>query len=291
MNTSVRLGGFALGLAAVFGAAFAAGKVIDPADGPKAEEHGGGHAEPAAHGGGYTLGRVDGPAGEFAFRVLGPDGAPVTAYDVQHDKRLHLISVRRDLSGFAHVHPELAADGTWRVASPLSGPGAYRVYADFKPSGGAAQTLNLDVTVPGAATERPLPAPARTTTVDGYTVTLDGALKAGATSRLTLEISRDGRPVTDLDPYLGAYGHLVALRAADLSYLHVHPDGEPGDGKTAPGPGITFHAEVPATGSYRLYLDFQHQGEVRTAEFTATTDGGPAPASPEPTGHTHGHGH
>ncbi|MEV6492826.1 hypothetical protein AB0M20_30025 [Actinoplanes sp. NPDC051633] len=73
-------------------------------------------------------------------------------------------------------------------------------------------------------------------------------------------MSKDGKPVTDLQPYLGAYGHLVALRHGDLAYLHVHPDGTPGDGRTAAGPGIIFHADVPSAGAYRLYLDFQHAG-------------------------------
>jgi hypothetical protein len=161
------------------------------------------------------------------------------------------------------------ADGTWRVASPLTGPGTYRAFADFKPAGAGPLTLGIDATVPGNVAPRPLPAPATTATVDGYTVTLTGTLTAGRTSRLDLMISRDGRPVTDLQPYLAAYGHLVALRQGDLAYLHVHPDGEPGDGRTAPGPAVTFHAEVPSAGTYRLYLDFQHQGRVHTAEFTA----------------------
>lgn len=80
-----------------------------------------------------------------------------------------------------------------------------------------------------------------------------------------------GRPVENLEPYLAAYVHLVALRAGDLAYLHVHPDGERGDGRTLHGPDITFYADVPTTGTYQLFLDFQHEGAVRTAAFTATT--------------------
>ena len=70
----------------------------------------------------------------------------------------------------------------------------------------------------------------------------------------------------------------MALRQGDLAYLHVHPEGEPGDGKTKPGPGITFFAEAPSPGAYRLYLDFKHDGEVRTAEFTVYAGGAGAPA-------------
>jgi hypothetical protein len=288
MNTAIKLSGFALGLAAVFGSAYGVGRLADPAA-PVADashdgsaDHGdgadaGGH-DPATAGHlpggllvsdrGYTLRPVDAPTGEFAFQITGPDGRPVTAYDVEHDKRMHLIVARRDLSGFRHVHPELAADGTWRVASPLAGPGTWRAFADFKPTGTEPLTLGIDITVPGRVDPRPLPPPATSTTVDGYTVTLHGTPEPGRTAELTLEISRNGVPVTDLQPYLGAYGHLVALRQGDLAYLHVHPDGAPGDGRTAAGPRVTFFAEVPSAGTYRLYLDFRHGGVVHTAEFT-----------------------
>ncbi len=83
--------------------------------------------------------------------------------------------------------------------------------------------------------------------------------------------------MTDLQPYLAAYGHLVALRQGDLAYLHVHPDGAPGDGRTKAGPAIVFHTTAPSDGTYRLFLDFKHGGVVRTAEFTLTA-GEEAPA-------------
>ena len=214
------------------------------------------------------------PPGEFAFQITGPDGQPVTEFDVAHDKRMHLIAARRDLTGFQHVHPEVDADGTWRVNTPLTAPGTWRLFADFTPTGGEPVTLGLDQHVPGEFEPRPLPAPATTATVDDYTIEVAGTLTPGETSELTLTVSRDGVPVTDLDPYLGAYGHLVALREGDLAYLHVHPAGAPGDGVTAPGPSISFGVEVPTAGAYRLFLDFQHAGEVRTAEFTLVAGAG-----------------
>jgi hypothetical protein len=171
------------------------------------------------------------------------------------------------------------------------------VFADFQPAGrDEPLTLGVDVPVAGVYQARPLPAPARVADVDGYRVELAGDLVPGASSRLTLRVSRDGRPVTDLQPYLGAYGHLVALRDGDLGYLHVHPDGTPGDGRTPAGPEVTFHAEVPSAGAYRLFLDFQHDGVVRTAEFTAVAGAAPAPGAPgtpapsghDATPHTHG---
>lgn len=172
----------------------------------------------------------------------------------------------------------------WSVKLTLPEAGAYRAFADFAPEGGPDLTLGADLRAGGAYEPGQPPAPSRTSTVDGYTVTLDGDLIPGKSSRITLRVGRDGRPVTDLQPYLGAYGHLVALRAGDLAYLHVHPDGEPGDGRTQPGPEITFYAEVPSRGDYRLFLDFQHGGVVRTADFTLHAGQGAAPTPAPSTG-------
>jgi hypothetical protein len=200
-----------------------------------------------------------------SFRVLGPDGAPVDGYEVSHEQELHLIAVRRDLSGFQHVHPTLGADGVWSTPLDLT-PGSWRLFADFVPAAdGENRILGADLAVAGDHVPVPLPAPVATADVDGYTVRLTGELVPGREAELTLDVSKDGRPVTDLQPYLGAYGHLVALRVGDLAYLHVHPVGE-----EAAGPAIEFATTPPSAGTYRLFLDFKHGDEVRTAAFTVT---------------------
>ena len=198
MNTPVKLAGFALGLVAVFGAAVGIGRAVGPVDaatGSPAAGHD--MATDQAHGpatagelpakgllvtqDGYTLdlGTAALPAGAatpLAFRILGPDGAPVTAFDESHDEDLHLIAVRRDLAGFQHVHPSLATDGTWTIPLALT-PGTWRLFADFVPAAdGENRTLGADLAVPGQYDPAPLPPESRTAEVDGYTVTLDGDL-------------------------------------------------------------------------------------------------------------------
>jgi len=328
MKTPVKIGSFALGLAAVFGAALVLGNALGPVMVPASAAESTAHVEAAddmaqmnesgsgavgsvVPGGlmssqdGYTL-QLDHrslPAGQqtpMEFVILGPTGHPVTDYLVAHDKELHLIVVRRDLTGFQHVHPTRTADGTWSVPLDLSTAGDYRVFADFVPTGHAGITLGADLSVAGSFAPQTLLAQSRTAEVDGYTVTLDGDLVAGESSKLTLSVSRDGVPVTDLQPYLAAYGHLVALRDGDLAYLHVHPAGEPGDGVTQAGPGITFYATIPSAGNYGLFLDFQHNGVVHTATFTAHaepappatgTERGPSADEPAPQTADDGHGH
>jgi hypothetical protein len=284
VNAPQKIAGFIFGLALVFVAAWGVGATLGPD--PAAATP---HLQPAAATelpaglsstrDGYTLRlaqtRVDADRQvPLRFRITDASGAAVTRYVDNHEKQLHLIVVRRDMAGFQHVHPTIDSAGTWSVPVDLSA-GDYRVFADFIPEGGENLTLGADLHVAGRYDPQALPAPSTTATVDGFTVELSGSAKASEPSMLTFSVSRDGKPVTDLQPYLGAYGHLVALRASDLAYLHVHPMGEPGDGVTPAGPEIGFHTTFPSDGDYRLFLDFKHQNVVRTAEFTVSVARGP----------------
>ena len=273
MNTGLRITTFAAALAATFGAAYGVGQGIDPVVADSPPKHGDEHTRPTpeqaeggGHGGhdtppagglqisesGYALDlqtpRVTaGERADLRFTVRDTRGRAVTAYQREHDKELHLIVASRDLVTYRHLHPTRAADGTWSTPVDLPRAGGYRVLADFTPAGEDAENLTLgaDLAASGPYEARPLPPASTTARVDGYEVKLSGAPRPGKASELKLRVSRDGKPVTDLQPYLGAYGHLVALRSGDLAYLHVHPNGEPGDGTTRPGPDISFTATAP----------------------------------------------
>jgi hypothetical protein len=269
---------YLMALLALFGVAYVAGGALGGVDdAPRAEAHGedddamamGEAAHDAASAPGLAVAegglRLVAPArlragvrGDIAFRIADDrrGGATVRAFDVEHTKKLHLIAVRRDLTGFQHLHPTQLADGSWRTPLTLRDPGAYRLFADFTPRGGVATTLASDVLVAGAFTPRPLPAPSARTSVDGYDVALKSS--GGRDATLRFAISRAGRAIAT-EPYLGAAGHLVALREGDLAYLHVHPH---------EGAGVAFGADFPSAGRYRLFLQFQHEGRVHTAAFT-----------------------
>jgi hypothetical protein len=308
MHAGLKITVFTAALAATFGTAYGVGNGIGPIGEDPAparhERHGeaspqpegggghGGHEEVPAGGlqiseAGYTLDlrtpRVTaGERADLRFTIRDGDGRAVTAYQREHDKELHLIVASRDLVTYRHLHPTRAADGTWSTPVDLPRAGGYRVFADFTPARKGAENLTLgaDLAASGPYEPQRLPAPNTTAKIHGYEVRLNGGLHPGKAGELELDVSRAGKPVTDLQPYLGAYGHLVALRSGDLAYLHVHPNGEPGDGRTKPGPGISFTATAPSTGTYRLFLDFKHDGEVHTAAFTVRA--GTSPAAPKP---------
>ncbi|MFL5833479.1 MAG: hypothetical protein ACJ76B_05825 [Solirubrobacterales bacterium] len=278
----MKVGFFLLGLVALFAASVAAGSAVDPAETESGEisetmdAHGGHGSAAAAHepaglvvsADGYALRLTpshveQGERRELRFAIEAA-GEPITEFDELHERRMHLIVVRRDGTGFRHLHPEMDAAGIWSVPVAIREAGVYRVFADFSVDG-EQETLATDLFVSGDEFEaRPFPAPQRVAETEGYEVELRaGEPVAGDPVALTFAVNDGGRPVEGLQPYLGADGHLVALREGDLAFLHVHPEEEHG----APNE-IVFEAEFPTAGRYRLYLQFRHGGIVRTAEFT-----------------------
>jgi hypothetical protein len=276
MSVAAKLAGFAAALVALFGVGALAGGLLDPSapggEAAAAAGHGMGGAMPAMPVRGLAVAENGlrvvvadpevrrGVTQPLRFRILDERGRAVRDFDVEHTKRMHLILARRDLTGFQHLHPVMDASGTWSVAVRVRDAGSYRLFADFSHDG-RPTTLASDLRVDGPADLRPLPAPSPITVSDGgYEVRLDHATpSAGKESELRFTVSRDGQPVRT-EPYLGAGGHLVALREGDLAFLHVHPN----ENDAAVG----FEATFPTTGAYRLFLQFKVGGRVQTAAFT-----------------------
>ena len=253
MTGLARVALFAAALAAVFAGAAAVGRAVGPLEREVGSEQ---HAsEAAAHPVGLSLdangfrlalARTSFRAGEnavFEFRVHG-----AARYDVVHTRRMHLIVARRDLTNFQHLHPTYR-NGVWTARVRFAEPGPYRVFADFS-AGGKRTVHGHDVFVPGRWSPQPLRAAKRAPTTDGYVVTNRGV------DKLAFRVERNGLEVRP-DPYLGARGHLVVLRAGDLAYVHAHPDENT----------LAFETDLPAGGAYRAFLQFKHAGRVRTVSF------------------------
>jgi len=273
MSAGGRVAAFGALLVAIFALAAAAGGAFGPAvadDADKATHathaaahgHGRAAATPAASTGGLRLVASDttfspGRSARLTFRVVQPGGATLRAFDTEQARRMHLIVVRRDLRRFQHLHPVQAADGSWSTPLTLPDAGVYHAFADFA-TAGRRQTLGTDLFAPGNFEPLALPRPSNVATTDGYDVALrdDGA-------RLRFTVGRGGAMISALQPYLGATGHLVMLRAGDLAYQHAHPIGDQ----------LAFDIGDARPGRYRLFLQFRHGGTVHTAAFTLAVAG------------------
>jgi len=198
--------------------------------------------------------------------------ATVRRFELVHERVFHLFVVSRDLDYFAHVHPTLHASGALDIDVSVPRAGAYQLIADFVPTGGAPQLVQKSFVTAGYT--GPLGAvpelsPDRTDKIAGdsrVALTMPDAI-AGREQLITFDLTdaASGAPVADLEPFLGATGHLL-LASADLAVVaHSHPVAEI---SARSGPTVVFQVLFPRAGAYRLWAQFQRHGAVQTAAFT-----------------------
>ena len=232
----------------------------------------------------------------FKFRHPGT-GEAVRKFEVVHEKQFHLFVIGQDMEYFEHIHPIEQPDGTWTIDVTLPKAGYYKVLSDFLPSGGSAQFLARPLVTAGytgdlAGDSAHLVADSdKTKSVEDITakvtwdppmfvVGLYGHMKYFLTDTAT------GRPITDLQTYLGAFGHTLIMSEDMEDYVHSHPldilampddDGGPPQFLIPPGadletirggPEVTFEGLMPKPGLYRAWTQFRRNNQIRTFAFT-----------------------
>jgi hypothetical protein len=208
----------------------------------------------------------------------------VRDFDVMHERQMHLIIVRRDLEFFAHTHPTTSVDGVFTLDNYLfPTPGEYRIFVDAAPKGAGGQVMSATIRVEGKSkAEAPVSASANDSirqSINGIEVSLKDARSLAPRRTLPygvqLRDEKTGQPVRDLQPYLGAVGHLIMISESAATFVHAHPDErDPQNGNQGE---ITFLVRPPKPGRYRIWVEFQREGRVHTAGFTVgveeTTNG------------------
>ena len=201
----------------------------------------------------------------YTPQEVGHEAAPVPLA-VVHEKKIHLIIVRKDLSVFYHEHPEFTAEGNYRAPFTFAKGGDYVLFQDYTPDGSGHQLGRQAITVQGPKyTPVKFGKDQMQWAGNGYQATLafDKALRVGQLLAMKITISKARQPVTDLDNYLGALGHVVVISEDTEHYLHVHPTDQ-----ADKGPSIGFNTSFEAPGRYRVFLQFNHAGQIHTADFT-----------------------
>lgn len=209
-------------------------------------------------------------AGETtSLRILIQDEKknPIENFEMNHEKLMHLIVVSKDLAYFDHIHPEYKGNGEFEISTTLPAGGKYKLIADYVPLGGQTTTQTEWIKVEGATRAAVPVQPDRehAKKVDSVVVTLkNDHPQSGQEVELAFQlVDADTQvPVNDLEPYLGAVGHVVIMSEDTEEYLHVHPVEE-----LAKGPEARFITEFPRAGIYKMWAQFQRKGQVITVPF------------------------
>lgn len=227
---------------------------------------------------GYTLAGLRlpdeaGKPGQLRFVIRNYEGAPQTGFLVEQTKRMHVYVVRGDLAVFRHVHPTMSKDGTWVGNLTLPKPGEYRVVTEFvaRDEGGNGDHIILGdtLTVPGVWQPQPVGEPVAEVENLGVSARVLGEVpKAGTEGILEIGIGgARGAPVR-LGNYLGTSAHLTGFHVQSGAVVHMHPMGEPVDEGGLSR--LSFHAELPQPGDYRLFLQVRVDGFLHTLPLTVT---------------------
>lgn len=229
---------------------------------------------------------------EYSFSIVDDKGNTLKDFAITHTKPMHVIVVRKDLVYFQHIHPEYNQETGVFTLKDLTFPadGLYRIFADFAPANskqdamGMASAITLSEGVAVGKIEKYKPQTIGTgetsKTFDGYQVSLNthGTPMSGQENMLMFTLMQNGKPVTNLEPYLGALGHSVILREDTLDFIHAHPVEDVNAKQTG---NVDFMVDFPEAGKYKVFTQFQINGKVTTTNFVISVSKGEAGQSME----------
>jgi hypothetical protein len=208
---------------------------------------------------------------------LAVTGKVVRDLAVVHEHLLHLIIVSDNLAFFDHVHPTQQPDGTFTIDYKFPNADNYILFADITPQGERAQVFRLPIERLTKTQEPLAPSAALSREVGAYHVQMilqPRELIAQRETQIAFQLSRDGKPVTDLWPYIGAMGHCVVISEDTQSYLHSHPEqftaAPPPDERG--GPEVSFHTTFPKPGRYKIWGQFKRGDEIIVADFVVNVE-------------------
>lgn len=192
--------------------------------------------------------------------------------DISHEMKVHLMVVDENLSWFRHIHPKEQADGSYSIMETFPDSGKYLLFSDFKPHGAAPVVDKKEIIVSGSGGNDKMDFSTKfVSLVDGYTVTLENGddLKTNRSQPLEISIVKDGKKLTenDIEPYLAATAHIAMISKEEKEFLHIHPVSD----KRFP---IYAETHIKKAGIYRIWVEFQTNGKIHTADFTVHTKAG-----------------
>jgi len=264
--------------------------------------------------------------GDSAWHRTRPDTV-MTNLIPDHGHLMHLFLIRvPQMDRFYHLHPELTSGSTnaFTIDLPQVPAGHYQVFADIVRESGFPDTMVAEIDLPNVpgvsltgdnseASTHPIPNDASLsssntdvtekgdidTLSDGYRMVWErGPVPLSANHFVWLRFRLEdpqGKPASDVEPYMGMAGHAEIIRSDRSVFAHVHPDGSVamaaleltqknpytpaiGNGSAMMAmqmplpmvkmsPEVSFPYGFPKAGEYRIFVQIKRAGHIETGVF------------------------
>lgn len=226
----------------------------------------------------------------LSFSIADKNGQPIKNLSISHERILHVVIISKDLSVFAHLHPEdfgpISTDnrerGRYDVRYIFPKAGEYLIAADFA-VGHKHFSDQFIVEVEGETGMGQIDYDfLKEKDFGTYHVLLQTEPKhvnAGQKTKLIFTISKGDKKVTDIEPYLAAPMHLAVVHSDLKKFIHAHglkPGNEPAEHGTSHihgmvqdslGPEIVAYIRFPSSGIYKIFGEMKHEGKVILLQF------------------------
>jgi hypothetical protein len=241
----------------------------------------------------------------------------MTALIPDHGHLMHLFLVRvPQMDRFYHLHPQTTDSQNFTQQLPALPAGRYQIFADIVRASGFPDTMTAEIDLPNVASGPcagicppltgddsqaagpPLPGHLQSINIstlsDGGRMIWDhdsGPIRAGRPLWFRFRVEdQQGKPATDLEPYMGMAGHAEFLSFDRSVFAHVHPEGSvpmaavalanlslekqgsmAGMAQMSPntpmGSEVSFPYGFPKAGDYRMFVQIKRAGRVETGIF------------------------
>lgn len=228
---------------------------------------------------------------DYSFAIIDDRGERTLNFEIVHEKIMHIIIVRDDLTQFQHVHPEFDSQTGVFTLKNLTLPteGNYIMYLDFTPTETKSRIVKTEEFLIGESDLSRSPDFtdfSKIQTIDKFKVTLDDENKkivAGQDTKLRFTVeAKSGVPIEHVERYLGEFGHLVIIREDTYEYIHAHP---PAKSLTSLYNSIPFTVNFPSDGKYKMFLEFKYAQKIYRTEYSVTVEKGQNSLEAVPKGH------
>ena len=207
------------------------------------------------------------------FTLVDKKNNQITGNDLQttHTRKIHIMLIDPTLTDYQHVHPILVKsnDGEHFTFDFTPNSPSYIMWADIAPNNTGQEYINTTI---GTINTNLKPNEKINTVakVGAYKINLvfEDTVTKNVMTMLIAIITKNGKPVKNLQPIMGATAHIAVFAKNGQILIHAHPE----ENANAKKGIISFHLDPKSSGYAKMFIQFKVAGVEYFAPFGFTIE-------------------